>query len=678
MLLMLRRIIQSIDDLDLENLDPKTSPTGSDLLAIADAADNYSAKNITIDDVLDLAGDVLGPGPTITDNAIARFDGTGGYTIQATTKLIITDDDKLGSSSDLDTYIDFDSGLDRITVYCGGDEVARLEENIVGEFFYLFGGTAYFAHGGVDYGIVGFTYIDGIHQMDMIDGATISADNNSAHSSLTILNEESANYRVDVVIGGTLTIGNDEGSGVLGGWGDMPEISTPGNPDANYGRFYFKDDSGTTKFYCRDSAGNETELTNYTDEKAQDAVGAIFADTASVDFTYNDAIPFISASVKPAGFGNVSWWDGSSDFTWTFNASGSSDPTIGFSDGAIAFGVNAISIGTGAAGVDPTFTLVGETNNGVLTWMEDENYLITPQLYLAANDEIFLGSVDNYLRANSSTSVILKGASSVVLLAGSYVQVNSDTLQINQDLEHTNDSDTLFRFTTDRLQLYSGGVQMFDATEGSSDYFRINPDNADLDFSVYTSNLSTLAFVVDAGLDSSFIQADLYVSNPGVDPKYMAAVGGTLRAECDTWENSSSDETDLASYTVGSNVCDANGQCIEVIAWGTGDSSAVARELKLYFAGIEIFDTGALSSTSEQDWMIRSIIMYKTSSSFSSITFLRGGGKYESGTFCKMVVDSCNWTGTQIVKVTGQSVSTGDITQHGFVVRGYRDQPLGL
>jgi hypothetical protein len=39
----------------------------------------------------------------------------------------------------------------------------------------------------------------------------------------------------------------------------------------------------------------------YTDEKAQDAIGGILTDTASVDFTYNDAGNTISAAVLPGG-----------------------------------------------------------------------------------------------------------------------------------------------------------------------------------------------------------------------------------------------------------------------------------------------------------------------------------------------------------------------------------------
>ena len=55
---------------------------------------------------------------------------------------------------------------------------------------------------------------------------------------------------------GDLDVGNISTSGYV----DIDEISTPGNPSANIARFYCKDDSGTTKLYFRDNAGNETEI----------------------------------------------------------------------------------------------------------------------------------------------------------------------------------------------------------------------------------------------------------------------------------------------------------------------------------------------------------------------------------------------------------------------------------
>lgn len=46
-----------------------------------------------------------------------------------------------------------------------------------------------------------------------------------------------------------------------------------------------------------------TENTNlyYTDERAQDAIGTILTDSSTIDFTYNDGVPSITAAVLPGG-----------------------------------------------------------------------------------------------------------------------------------------------------------------------------------------------------------------------------------------------------------------------------------------------------------------------------------------------------------------------------------------
>lgn len=44
---------------------------------------------------------------------------------------------------------------------------------------------------------------------------------------------------------------------------------------------------------------------SYTDEQAQDAVGTILTDTATIDFTYNDGAPSITADVKTGSIGST-------------------------------------------------------------------------------------------------------------------------------------------------------------------------------------------------------------------------------------------------------------------------------------------------------------------------------------------------------------------------------------
>lgn len=71
----------------IEALDPAT-PVAGDLLVGVDATDG-ELKQFDIDDLPGGGtGDVVGPGPTVTDNAVSTFDGTGGLTIQATPVII--------------------------------------------------------------------------------------------------------------------------------------------------------------------------------------------------------------------------------------------------------------------------------------------------------------------------------------------------------------------------------------------------------------------------------------------------------------------------------------------------------------------------------------------------------------------------------------------------------------
>jgi len=61
--------------------------------------------------------------------------------------------------------------------------------------------------------------------------------------------------------------------------------------------------NGQTGVVSLDSDDISEGSTNlyFTDERAQDAVGTILVDSASIDFTYNDGTPSITAAVLPAG-----------------------------------------------------------------------------------------------------------------------------------------------------------------------------------------------------------------------------------------------------------------------------------------------------------------------------------------------------------------------------------------
>lgn len=60
-------------------------------------------------------------------------------------------------------------------------------------------------------------------------------------------------------------------------------------------------------------------ITPYTDEQAQDAVGGMVADTATIDLTYTDATPELKADVK-AGSLSGTHWGGSTLTRWVTDA----------------------------------------------------------------------------------------------------------------------------------------------------------------------------------------------------------------------------------------------------------------------------------------------------------------------------------------------------------------------
>lgn len=81
-------------------------------------------------------------------------------------------------------------------------------------------------------------------------------------------------------------------------------------PSAGYYSFFVSDGTSSTiagGYYKKDSGGTVTALipAAYTDEQAEDAVGNILTDSATIDFTYDDTGNTITAVVKAASVTNA-------------------------------------------------------------------------------------------------------------------------------------------------------------------------------------------------------------------------------------------------------------------------------------------------------------------------------------------------------------------------------------
>ena len=88
----------------------------------------------------------------------------------------------------------------------------------------------------------------------------------------------------------------------------------------------------------------------------------------------------------------------------------------------------AITIGDGSSGTDITITFDGETNDGQLKWMEDEDYFeFSDDLLIASTEKIQFRDTAIYI--NSSTDGQLD------LVADSEIQIAATTVDINGNVD---------------------------------------------------------------------------------------------------------------------------------------------------------------------------------------------------------------------------------------------------
>jgi len=166
---------------------------------------------------------------------------------------------------------------------------------------------------GVKVGI-GMVPTAGIHTLEVVDGMRVVGDNSNIRcSNGTIISR----IGIDAGIGAYLWLDDEDGNigalirgyetggiqayflkGNVGIGTDNPSeaLEVIGNVKASAPT---EDLHLATKKYVDDTT------VTYTDEKAQDAVGGILSDTATIDFTYTDATPEITADVIPGGISHT-------------------------------------------------------------------------------------------------------------------------------------------------------------------------------------------------------------------------------------------------------------------------------------------------------------------------------------------------------------------------------------
>jgi len=153
-----------------------------------------------------------------------------------------------------------------------------------------------------------------------------------------------------VVIGDVPGVGNPE-INVYSGFGGRATNSM-GRDNVQFFRFEYKDDTLETFWAVYHTAGNQTSFTN-----------TIYVNSDHDHANQSSPTWYWQGPVDP-DVDNTQW--GSATFDGT-------DLFFGLGSGSFRFDGNMI-IGNGDAGTDYTLTFDGETNDGVVTWMEDEDY----------------------------------------------------------------------------------------------------------------------------------------------------------------------------------------------------------------------------------------------------------------------------------------------------------------
>lgn len=136
--------------------------------------------------------------------------------------------------------------------------------------------------------------------------------------------------------------------------------------------------------------------------------------------------------------------------------------------------------------------------------------------------------------------------------------------------------------------------------------------------------------------------------------------------------NSGTSETDLYSYTVAANKLGSNDQSLNLDFSGLVSDITTTNQIRVYFAGTEILNTGGVTITGTGAWSLRALITRETSSTaIATVTFNIGSASVSS---LVTITDltSLDFTTTNIFKVTGTASGSGassnDITgKHGLL-----------
>ena len=124
---------------------------------------------------------------------------------------------------------------------------------------------------------------------------------------------------------------------------------------------------------------------------------------------------------------------------------------------------NTLTFGAGTAGTDITVTFDGESNDGVLKWMEDEDYFeFSDDILVASTEKIQFGDTATFLQQSSDGVLRIDGEATIDLNASTAVTVSND-LKLDSDsavLGFGADNDVTLTHVADTALLLNDAIKL--------------------------------------------------------------------------------------------------------------------------------------------------------------------------------------------------------------------------
>lgn len=416
----------------------------------------------------------------------------------------------------------------------------------------------------------------------------------------------------------------------------------------------------------------------------------------TVTFGSSDPILYHRSVASPST--NYAFEQNSSGLT-VFNGTGVLFRVGNLTKASITTGSNNFTIGAGATGIDYGVAFDGETNDGLITWMEDEDYFqFADDISIAVGERIYLDVATTTAITSPSTSIVqflVSGAPFFELNAISEVQFFgalgqgvasnfwTNTLKFpgSSQFIGSNTYGGTYRTTLSVINIASSTGNLIDFNTGSTGgsvgttvsvfnslgYLGIGVTSptAKLHLGAGSATANTAPIQLTSGTIETSPRAGLmeydgkfYLSN---STTRRFSVGGSVFNSTTQTGNTAATETNLFQYSYP--FFTVTGERLHFYAAGTFAATAsVDKRIRVYagstMAGRTlIFDSGVLAITTANTWVVDGEIIYDGSTAKTCVKYASSSAALTSSTQVVTPVQVNNATN---IDITGSGTNAND------------------